>query len=155
MSATGLYGWLLFLHVLAAMVWLGGLLALNVFGTRALRDGDGQAIARFVASLRAVGPFLLAPASAIVVIAGVWMTIDSPAWEAGQFWIWFAIALVGAAVVIGGAFLARSALGAERALAAGDRETAMRHLRRWSWGIRLIVVLLAVATWDMVFKPGI
>jgi uncharacterized membrane protein len=145
----------MFLHVLAAMVWLGGLLALSVFGGRALRDDDAQAIGRFVASLRAIGPFLLAPAAAIVVLAGIWMTVKSPGWDFGQPWIWFAMALVAAAVIIGGAFLSTSAVAAQRALEGGDPATAMRHLRRWSWGIRLIVVLLAVATWDMVFKPGI
>ena len=46
-----------------------------------------------------------------------------------------------------------SAHAAQRALEGGDRATAIRHLRRWSWGIRLIVALLVIATWDMVFKP--
>ncbi len=44
----------------------------------------------------------------------------------------------------------------ERATAeAGDDGEAARQLTRWSWGMRLILVLLLVATWDMVFKPGL
>jgi hypothetical protein len=30
-----------------------------------------------------------------------------------------------------------------------------RRLVRWAWGSRLIVVILLVAAWDMVFKPGL
>jgi len=40
-------------------------------------------------------------------------------------------------------------------LGAGDDAEAARQLRRWSWGMRLILFLLLVVTWDMVFKPGI
>jgi hypothetical protein len=31
----------------------------------------------------------------------------------------------------------------------------MANLRRWSWGVRVLVALLLVATWDMVMKPGL
>ncbi len=37
---------------------------------------------------------------------------------------------------------------------AGDLAQATHHLRTWSWWIRLILLLLVIATWDMVFKPG-
>jgi hypothetical protein len=29
------------------------------------------------------------------------------------------------------------------------------HLRRWAYGMGVILVLLVAATWDMVFKPGL
>ena len=51
-------------------------------------------------------------------------------------------------------FLSRAAVGAQRAAERGDFEDATRHLRRWSWDVRLIAVLLVVATWDMISKPG-
>jgi hypothetical protein len=37
---------------------------------------------------------------------------------------------------------------------AGDHAVAAGQLRRWVWGVALILLLLVVATWDMVFKPG-
>ena len=155
MIAFSLYDWLLFLHIVAAMVWVGGLVALVAFGTHALRSGDRDAVARFVGSLRVVGPFVLAPASSLVLAFGIWLVIDSPAWGFGQTWIWLALALVAAAVLVGALVLGRSALAAERAVNAGDHAEAATQLRRWSWGIRLILLLLVVATWDMVFKPGL
>jgi uncharacterized membrane protein len=155
MILFSLYDWLLFVHIVGAMVWVGGLVALAAFGTHALRSGDRETVARFVGSLRVVGPFVLAPSSALVVAFGIWLVIDSSAWDFGQTWIWLALALVAAAALIGALVLGRSALAAERAVKAGAHARAAKHMRTWSWGIRLILVLLVVATWDMVFKPGL
>ncbi len=35
----------------------------------------------------------------------------------------------------------------------GDRRPAL--VRRWAWGTALILALIVLATWDMVFKPGL
>jgi uncharacterized membrane protein len=155
MISFSLYDWLLFVHIVGAMVWVGGLVALAAFGTLALRSGDRETVARFVGSLRVVGPLVLAPSSALVIAVGIWMVIDSSAWDFGQTWIWLGLVLLAAAVLVGAAFLSRAALAAERAVKAGEDADVASQLRRWSWGIRLILVLLVVATWDMVFKPGL
>jgi uncharacterized membrane protein len=153
--AARLYDWLMFFHVLAAMVWFGGLVVLTVLVTQALRSDQPDAIARFVGNLRVIGPLLFAPAMAVVLGLGIWMVVDSDAWGFGQGWIRLALTLFGAAFLIGAAFQSRAAILAERAVAAGHRVEAVRQLRRWSWGMRLILLLLLVVTWDMVFKPGV
>jgi uncharacterized membrane protein len=153
--AASLYEWLMFLHVVAAMVWVGGLAALTVLVTQVLRRGDVDAVARFVGTLRLVGPVVLAPATVAVVLFGIWLVVDSDAWDFGQTWIQLALGLFAAAFVVGAAFQSRSAIAAQRAADAGDEREAVRQLGRWSWGMRLILVLLLVATWDMVFKPGL
>ena len=152
---ASLYDCLLLLHIMAAMVWVGGLVALSVISTLVLRGGDSEAIARFAASLRVIGPVMLAPASLAAVGFGVWLVADSDAWDFGQTWIVAALVLVAAAVLVGAAFLSRAALGAQSAIEAGDTVTAVANLRRWSWGVRVLVALLVVATWDMVMKPGL
>jgi uncharacterized membrane protein len=151
---AALYDWLVFLHILAAMVWFGGLVVLNVLASIALRSGGQADVARFVGSLRLVGPVVLAPAMAAVVLLGVWMVLDSDASSFGQTWVWLALVLFGAAFVVGAAFQSRAAIEAQRAVDAGRPERAARYLSRWAWGMRLIVLLLAVTAWDMVFKPG-
>jgi uncharacterized membrane protein len=155
MILASFYDWLLFLHIVAAMVWVGGLVALTAFGIHTLRSGEREAVARFVASLRVVGPFVLGPSSGLVIVFGIWLVVDSSAWDFGQTWIWLALVLLAAAVLVGAVFLSRTALAAERAVKAGDHAQAIDQLRRWSWGVRLILLLLIVATWDMVFKPGL
>jgi uncharacterized membrane protein len=155
MLAAELYDWLLFLHVLAAMVWVGGLVALTVFASLVLASGEPGAVGRFVASLRVIGPAMLLPAMASVIGFGIWLVLDSDAWSFGQTWVWLALALFGGAFIVGAAFQSRAAIDAQRAAEAGDHDEAARQLRRWSWGMRLILLLLVVAAWDMVFKPGL
>jgi uncharacterized membrane protein len=154
MPLASLYEWLMFLHVLAAMVWVGGLVALLAFGRRTLREGDPGAVARFVGSLRVIGPAFLAPAAGLVLVLGIWMVLDSDAWDFGQTWVWLGLAVLVAAALVGAIFLSRAGLAAERAVQAADTAEALRQLRLWSVGIGVIVALLVVATWDMVFKPG-
>jgi uncharacterized membrane protein len=153
--SDGLYDWLLFLHIVAAMVWAGGAVVLGVLAIRVVHDGEPGAVARFIGNMRMVGPVVLAPATVAVVGFGVWLVLDSAAWGFGQFWVQLALALFAAALVIGAAHQSRAAIGAQRAADRGDDEQARRQLARWSWGYWAIVLLLIVATWDMVTKPGL
>jgi uncharacterized membrane protein len=156
MTATQtLYDWLLFLHVLAAMIWVGGGVMLAAVATRVLRDSDPAAVGRFTRSLRVLGPAVLAPATLSVVGLGIGLVLDSAAWDFGQTWVQLGLGLFAAAFVIGAAWQSRTATAATRAAAIGDASEARRQLVRWSWGYRLIVVLLVVAAWDMTTKPGL
>ncbi len=150
-----LYEWLLFGHIVAAMAWVGGGLLLGVLATQVVRGGDADAVARFVASLRRIGPLVLAPSTIAVIGLGVWMVLDSAAWDFSQLWVQLALGLFALAFVIGAAHQSRAAIGAERAVTAGEADLALRHLARWSAGYWVIVALLVVAAWDMVFKPGL
>ena len=152
---SDLYDWLLFLHVVAATVWVGGAVMLGAVVTHVLRGRDPDAVARFVAMLRTIGPRVLAPSTVAVLGLGVWLVLDSSAWGFGQLWVQLALALFGVAFVIGAAHQSIAAIRAERAASSGDHDEARRQLTRWSWGYWLIVLVLLVAMWDMVFKPGL
>jgi hypothetical protein len=52
---------------------------------------------------------------------------------------------------VGAARQSRVGIAAEQ----GDHAALAGHLRRWAWGMGPIILLLMVATWDMVFKPGL
>jgi uncharacterized membrane protein len=149
------YDWLVFIHVLAAMIWVGGITMLGAFAIRILREDDPTAVGRFLGTLRRIGPLVLAPAPVLVVGFGIWAVLDSDAWDFGQLWIDLGLGLFAVAFLIGAAHQSRAALAAERAAEAGDTVVAAGHLRRWAWGMGVIVVLLVVATWAMVFKPGV
>jgi uncharacterized membrane protein len=153
--ATGLYDWLLFGHVLSAMVWLGGGVMLAALAVAAIRSNDPAAVARLVSSLGVVGPAVLAPATVGTFGLGLWMVLDSSAWDFGQTWIQVALGLFAAAFLVGVVHQARTALAADRAIGTGDEDEARRQLIRWTWGYALVVVLLVVIAWDMTFKPGL
>ena len=155
LATQTLYDWLRFLHVLAAMVWVGGGVMLAAIAARVLRDPDPAAVGRFTASLRSLGPLVLAPATVAVLGLGIGLVVDSDAWDSGQLWLQLGLALFAAAFLIGAVWQSRTALAATRAAERDNNGEARRQLRRWSWGYRLIVLLLVAAAWDMTTKPGL
>jgi uncharacterized membrane protein len=154
-ASQTLYDWLLFLHVLAAIVWVGGGVMLAVVAARVLRDPDPAAVGRFTGSLRALGPRVLAPATVVVLGFGIGLVVDSDAWDFGQRWVQLGLGLSAAAFLVGAVWQSRSALAAQRAAARDDETEARRQLRRWLAGYVLIIALLIAAVWDMTTKPGL
>jgi uncharacterized membrane protein len=150
-----MYDWLLFLHLLSAMVWVGAGVLLSGLAMLALRSPDTAAPARFLSALGTIGPRVLAPASVATLGFGVWLVLNSPAWGFGQLWVLLALGLVVAAVLIGAAYQARRALEGERAAERGDHGEVRTQLVRWTWGYWAIVAALVITAWDMVFKPGL
>jgi len=150
---ASLYDWLLFLHILAAMFWLGGITVVGAFAVRILRTREPGATAGFLGSLRVIGPLVLAPAPVVLLGMGIWMVAER--WDFGQTWVSAGFTLFAIAFLIGAAHQSRAAILAERAARAGDDAAALGHLRRWAFGMGAILVLLVAATWDMVFQPGL
>ena len=144
LATQTLYDWLLFLHVLAAMVWVGGGVMLAVIAARVLRDPDPGAVGRFTGSLRVIGPLALAPATVAVLGLGIGLVVDTDAWDFGQLWVQLGLGLFAAAFLVGAVWQSRTALAAARAAERDDDAEARRQLRRWSWGYRLVVLLLIV-----------
>jgi putative copper export protein len=148
-----LYDYLMFAHVLAAMLWLGGWAVLGLLAAHTLLQGDPGTLARFAATLRFIGPRLLGPATVLVAGLGVGLVLDSHQWHFSQFWIELAVGLLAAVLVVGAGFQSRAAIGAERAIREDDPDQARRHIRQWAWGAIVILALLVIATWDMTIKP--
>jgi uncharacterized membrane protein len=152
-----LYPWLVLFHVLAAMLWIGGSVVLNVLGTRARASTDPAVRADFVRSLGYVGPRILAPSVAAVVLFGAWMVLANDAWDFGQTWILAGLGLWVAALLFGAVYLGRVGIELGRAVESGggDAPDARRLLDRWILGSRVLLAILLVVAWDMVFKPGL
>lgn len=152
-----LYPWLVLLHVLAAMLWIGGSVALNVLGTRARASGDPASRVEFVRSLSYVGPRVLAPSVAAVIVFGAWMVLTNGAWSFGQPWILAGLALWLVSLLFGGVYLGRVGIQMQRAVetGGGDAPDTRQLLGRWILGSRVLLLLLLVIAWDMVFKPGL
>ena len=93
LATQTLYDWLRLLHVLAAMVWVGGGVMLAVTAARVLRDRDPAAVGRFTGSLRVLGPRVLAPATVAVLGLGIGLVVESDAWDFGQLWVQLGVAL--------------------------------------------------------------
>ena len=83
------YQLFLFLHITAAIIWLGGGSRPD-YGWTVERGGDPDEIARFAGRAGVLGERMFVPASLIVVLAGVALMINGN-WSWDQLWVVFGL----------------------------------------------------------------
>jgi uncharacterized membrane protein len=148
--------WLHFLHVLAATVWVGGGLMLSLIAVRARSSPDPRAISEFGRTLPYVGLRVLMPAVVIVLVTGVWMVLAGSEFSLSQTWVIAGLGLFAVAFLIGAVYMSRIGIQLDRAARADSGGPGLRALLdRWIAGYGAVLVILIVALWDMVFKPGL
>ena len=81
-----LYEFLVFVHVLMVVVWVGGDVAIQALALRATRAKEPARMAAFSADAEWIGLRVFMPASIVVVIVGIWAAIEGD-WDFGQAWI--------------------------------------------------------------------
>ena len=94
------YEFLLFVHIAAAMIWLGGAFTFQMYGAVVRRGGATDEIARFAGRAGVLGERMFVPASLVVVLAGIGMMIDGN-WDWGQLWVVFALVVFAASFLTG------------------------------------------------------
>jgi len=72
------YELLKFVHVIAAMIWVGGVLMAQALMIRARRTGDRAYTAAVAAHIGDLGKRIMLPASLTVVVAGFLLIWDGP-----------------------------------------------------------------------------
>ena len=149
-----MYELLKYIHILAAMVWVGGAFTLQIYGIYVSRSNDQTAIARFGRDVSVVGGRVFPLASIILLIAGVLMVVQR--WSFGQTWILVALILWIASLLAGILFIGpKSGKVGELFAAEGPNSTAARALMSQVFLVaRIELVSFAVIVFLMVFKPG-
>lgn len=148
-----MYEFLLFVHVLAAVIWVGGGFALNVLGTRLVKAANPDAIAGFARQSAFIGSRIFAPVSALLFLAGVLMTIDR--WDFQDLWIAIGVAgflysFVTGAAILGPLSGKTAKLIAERG--AGDSQVVANIKKLFLFGrIEMLVMIVVIAA--MTVKP--
>jgi uncharacterized membrane protein len=104
MLAVATYHAYLLLHVVAAVVWLGGGLTLTILGTRIAKQRDAARMVAFAKDAEWVGNHVFVPASLLVLLFGFLMIHEGPA-SFGQLWIQLALGLFAATFLTGALFL--------------------------------------------------
>jgi uncharacterized membrane protein len=151
------YSWLVFVHILAAITWVGGAILLNVLNTRSIRADDPARLATAAKETEWVGTRIIAPTTVVLLAMGITMVAVNEAWTIGQLWIILALVLFGLTFATGAFFLGPEAgriarLVDERGVS--DPEVR-RRLRRVVLVGRVDLITLIVVVWDMVVKPGL
>jgi uncharacterized membrane protein len=156
-SHIGLYEWLKALHVVMAVVWVGGNVVLQILAVRLVRGGDVVRMAALAGDVEWLGMRVFAPASGLVLILGVWMVVQNDAWNFGQLWVLVAIAMFAYSFLSGLLYLGPSSGRLKRLYEsegpAGPAASAL--LRRIFLVSRVELVLLILIVFDMVLKPGL
>jgi uncharacterized membrane protein len=149
-----MYETLKYVHILAAIVWVGGAFFTQLLGIRASRSSDATAIARTGQDIAVVGGRVFPIASIVLIIAGVLMVIDR--WSFSQAWIAIAFALWLVSLLTGVLYLGpRAARIGQLYAAEGPTSVAGRALMERVFLVsRLELVSFAVIVFLMVFKPG-
>jgi uncharacterized membrane protein len=141
-------------HVLAAIIWIGGGSLLVILGIAAVRNNDPQEMVTVARQAAMVGQKIFAPAGLVVVVMGVAMMANADlGW--GQFWI--IVGLIGYAITftLGVGVLSPMAkkivVTTEEKGAEAPETIAL--VKRILLIARFDVMLLALVVVDMVVKP--
>jgi uncharacterized membrane protein len=81
------------IHVLAAVVWVGGGLTLELFAINMQREGDPRVLAKVAEQAEWLGKRVYTPSSFLLLAMGFVLVHKSGAWGFGDFWV--AAGLVG------------------------------------------------------------
>jgi uncharacterized membrane protein len=142
------------IHVLAAIIWLGGSLMLMVLGERARRHRDEPGrLAGTIQEISFVAPRTFIPASLVLVITGFWMVQNGGL----PYNTWVVLGIIGWGVTFltGNLFLGPSSKKAAEALATSgpSDQLTLSSVDRLLLAVRVDELILVLIIIDMVIKP--
>jgi uncharacterized membrane protein len=152
-----LYEVLLFVHILAAIIWIGGAILINIFGSRAARSRDPARMATMAREAGLVSQRVIAPTTVVLIAMGVSMVAVSDAWTIGQLWIILALVGFGVTFLAGAFFFGPESgrIGKVIDERGAEDPEVQRRIRRLIGLGRFDLLLLVLIVADMVFKPGL
>jgi uncharacterized membrane protein len=148
------YQVLLYIHIVCAVIWVGGAFAIQALAILVSRSDDPMELPRLGRNLEIIGSRVFMPAATLLFLSGVVMTIQN--WAFGNAWIAVSVGLWVLSAIAGALYLGPRA---KRVAALFDAEgTASVEARRLIGQLfvvsRLELVSFAVIIALMVFKPG-
>jgi putative copper export protein len=142
-----MYELLLTLHLLGAVTWVGGSIALSILGAR-LKGPDRGLVAPHFSWY---GGTVLTGAAFVVLLAGIGLIREVDGYEFSDAWVWIGLAGWIASAIIGGGFLGRLGKQAEAETDPAERARITDKLMQIA---RLDTVIIVLVVIDMAVKPG-
>jgi uncharacterized membrane protein len=148
------YQWFLAAHILAAVVWVGGALTIQLFAMRARAAHSGQRMADFAADAEFVGMRVFMPASLVLIVFG-FLLIHQGHWGY-KAWVVFPLVVWVLSFLTGAGFLGPESgrLNALIAREGVDHPEVSARIDRIFLVSRIELVLLLLVVADMTLKPG-
>jgi uncharacterized membrane protein len=149
-----MYEVLLFVHVVCAIIWVGGAFFAQLLALRVERSTDPEDLPKFGRNVEALGMRVFLPASIVLFLAGAVMVAQR--WSFGDMWVSVSMGLWLLSVIAGAIYIGpRTKRIAELFEAEGPTSTAARTLLGKVFMVsRLELISFAIIVALMVFKPG-
>lgn len=141
-----------FLHVLSAIVWLGGGFCLALLGIVAASKKDDAELLRVVNSVVFLGNRLFMPASLLTVVFGVIAAYLANTFD--QLWVLLGLAGFAAAFLTGTFILKPTSDRIAAKVAEGKQAEAVALGHRVLQTAKFDYTVMTVVIADMVLKPG-
>ncbi len=142
------------IHVLAAILWLGGGAMITVLAWQAQRTKDNAQLLQIGKQAEWLSMRVFVPASLLVLVMGIVLMYKGD-WGYGNFWVLFGLIAWGVSFLVGAGFLGpESGRLAKLIEAKGpDDPDVLMRLNRIISVARADVVLVLLIAIDMVAKP--
>ena len=150
-----LYEVLLTVHILAAIVWLGGAWMLLALGL-SLRGAELQRRIDFTRMTEKLPSIVFAVASVVVILAGSWL-VDEAGYEYSDTWVTLGYAGWFISFLFGVGFYGQEGKRREKAIEEGGLESAAvaKSLNRVLTVAAVDSVIITLVVVDMTTKPGL
>jgi len=150
------YDTLKWVHIMAAIVWVGGGIFVQVYASRMRRAGEDERLAAFARDIEKLGNMLFLPASIVVLLMGISMVWYAPFIEWNDLWILLGLLGILSTALFGALFIGPEAgrlgkLSLEKGAADPEVQARIKRLFLVS-RIDQAVIIFVIAM--MVFKPG-
>ena len=150
-----MYELYLAVHILSAVLWVGGGVSVHILGRWVAREGDPERMVVFNRDAVKIGNVFYAPLAIVLIVAGV-LLVEEVGYSYGDLWI--TLGFVGwlFSLALGVGFNAQQSRKFEAAVAAGgpasaDAQAGIRRILMVN-SIEVLVLVLVVV--DMAVKPG-
>lgn len=146
---------LLFVHILAVAIWLGGSFILGLLMARSEKSGDHSVNVAIGNAAHAIGMTVFMPASIITFASGAWLTSRS-GWSFGEPFVSVGMTVIFISMLTGPLYIAPLTKRLKAAIDEhGPTHTTVSSIgKRIKLASSLNQVLIVVATWTMIAKPG-
>jgi uncharacterized membrane protein len=151
-----LYLLLRFVHVVAVIVWIGGVCTLTVINARLAREPDQAVAAALMRQSAFYGAAVIGPAAALTLIAGI-ATAASGGIRMSSLWISWGFTAILLSGLLGAVPIRRITAQVGKLTSLADpRDPRLATARRWLTLLNVInLLLLLSAVWAMVVKPTV
>jgi uncharacterized membrane protein len=142
------------IHVITAVIWVGGAAMIQAYAFRILRTGDGKRQADFAKDTEVVGMRVFVPASLILVLAAIAMMVNLD-WSWSQNWIILGLIAFVLSFVLGAGFLGPEGgrIAALIEQQGPDSPAVQARIRRILTISRCELIVLLTVIVNMVVKP--